>query len=312
MNKRLLYLMLFFLLWLNKTPAHAQQSGVISPISGETISGVVIVKGTAADPNFSRYELSYLREEFASLGWIVFASGDQQVFDNTLTIWDTTTGQKENATVYPDGVYQIRLRSIRKDLTYEDFPPTKVIINNNTTFIATESPIPTVELPPSTIAPSPTPGQPTIAPEGITETITIATATPQIQVIDATSTAVVPTTIPVTATAEFIPLPPTQPAVLPSLTPFPAPTSIATLAPKATTVNQSFPTLATGEEETSPTSNNGAEAIINGFLQFDYGALGRGFRQGFLWAFGAFALFGVWLALRGVFRWIWQIIFSNW
>lgn len=306
MNKLLFYLTLFFSLWFI-APVDAQQVGITSPTTGEIIDGVVLVRGTATDPNFAYYQLFIQGNTLLDKNGLLVIQGDQPVFDNTLYVWDTTFGQEANSPVFLDGIYQLRLKVIRKDFTSVEYFVTGLTVKNNTGSIATITPAPTKELPPVTTAPSPTPGQPTIAPITTADPVTLAPspAVTPTEIPVATTTPPSPTTSTVTTTVE-LPPPPTQPSILPSLTPFPSPT------PAATAANQSFSPSSTGKEEAKKSGNNQAELIINELLQFDYGVFRRGFQQGFLWTFGLFALLGVFLVLRGIFRWIRRTIFSNW
>ncbi|MEW5988700.1 MAG: hypothetical protein AB1791_18890, partial [Chloroflexota bacterium] len=57
--------------WIGLRPAVAWAqagNGITRPASGEVIAGVVIVEGTAADPNFLRYELAFFQEANPAAG----------------------------------------------------------------------------------------------------------------------------------------------------------------------------------------------------------------------------------------------------
>lgn len=102
-------------------------NGIISPAAGEVVSGVIIIQGTAGGTGFLRYEMAFNNGS----DWIVFAEGDQPVLNGTLAIWDTTVGSANNP-VYPDGVYQLRLRVVRQDFNYaEYFVPNITVANQN-------------------------------------------------------------------------------------------------------------------------------------------------------------------------------------
>lgn len=111
-------------------PAAAQSTGITSPSSGETISGVVTVTGTAVDPTYLRYELAFFNEANQGAGWIVFAEGSQQVTNGVLAIWDTTVGQNVGAPVFPDGRYQLRLRVVKTDYNYDEYFVRDLTISN--------------------------------------------------------------------------------------------------------------------------------------------------------------------------------------
>ena len=89
-------------------------NGIYEPADGDTVSGIVAVRGTAVHPQFLRYELAFLQISSPGSDWIVFAQGDQPVQDDTLALWDTTVGQPASP-VFPDGKYRLRLRVVRED-----------------------------------------------------------------------------------------------------------------------------------------------------------------------------------------------------
>lgn len=112
-------------------PAFAQASGITSPAFGDTLSGIVLVEGTANHPNFLRYELAFLAESSPNRDWIVFAEGGQSILNGTLAIWDTTVGRNIGAAVFPDGRYQLRLRVVRQDYNYDEYFVTNLTISND-------------------------------------------------------------------------------------------------------------------------------------------------------------------------------------
>lgn len=161
-------------LWSSLRPAIAWAqvgNGITRPASGEVIAGVVIVEGTAEDPTFLRYELAFFREANPAAGWIVFAEGDQPVRQGALAVWDTTVGRNVGAPVFPDGLYQLRLRVVRTDYNYSEYlvsglqitndqpTPTPTVAEGRPTAIPT-SPVTTIESQPAvlpTLTPFPTP-----------------------------------------------------------------------------------------------------------------------------------------------------------
>jgi len=102
--------------------------GITEPAEGDTIAGIVIISGTANDPNFMRYELAF--RSATAPDWIVFAQGEQSVIDGTLAVWDTTVG-RESTPVFPDGSYQLRLRIVRTDYNYDEYFVTNIIVSND-------------------------------------------------------------------------------------------------------------------------------------------------------------------------------------
>ena len=126
----ILVLMLFFVL--RPFPkVWAQTSGFTSPISGDEVTGVIVIQGTAVHPDFLRYELAFYQQDNPDAQWIVFAEGDQPVSSNTLAVWDTTVGREFAAPVFPDGRYQLRLRVVRTDYNYDEYYVTDVVVQND-------------------------------------------------------------------------------------------------------------------------------------------------------------------------------------
>lgn len=115
-------------------------NGIYEPADGDTVSGIVIVRGTAVHPQFLRYELAFLQLTGLGSDWIVFAQGDQPVQDDTLAVWDTTVGQPVSP-IFPDGQYRLRLRVVRQDYNYDEFFANNILISNLT---ATPSPTGTI------------------------------------------------------------------------------------------------------------------------------------------------------------------------
>ncbi|MCB8985953.1 MAG: hypothetical protein H6659_19145 [Ardenticatenaceae bacterium] len=131
-------------------------NGITQPTSGETISGVVTVTGTAVHPDYLRYELAFRNISNPTAEWIVFAEGSEPVSQGTLAVWDTTVGRDVGAPIFPDGLYQLRLRVVRNDYNYDEFFVTDLVIAN-------DSPTPT-----PTAAAATTPDAATAAPAGDT------------------------------------------------------------------------------------------------------------------------------------------------
>lgn len=115
-------------------------NGISEPADGDSISGIVVVRGTADHPQFLRYELAFLQTFSLGSDWIVFAQGDQPVRDNTLAVWDTTVGQPLSP-VFPDGSYRLRLRVVREDYNYDEYFVSNLVIAN---LSATPSPTSTL------------------------------------------------------------------------------------------------------------------------------------------------------------------------
>lgn len=130
--------LLLLALWVGiETGAAQAQNGISSPREGDTMAGIVLVEGTATDPAFLRYEVAFNRGG----DWIVFADGSRQVQQGTLAVWDTTIGYP-GAPVFPDGVYQLRLRVVRQDYNYDEYFVRNIVLANESatpTATATEA-----------------------------------------------------------------------------------------------------------------------------------------------------------------------------
>lgn len=321
-----LLLLLFSLLALTTATAYAQVPSFTNPAPSSTISGVVLIQGTATDPAFLRYEIAFLREDNPGAGWIVFGEGSQQVIDGTLAVWDTTVGQSVNAPVFPDGRYQLRMRVVRQDSNYDEYFVGGLVIANNTTPIEPPTTVPTIALPtetpvqPNPTAQLPTPiqeaGNPTAVPttapiNPTTSPADSASPTPNWQATADAQTAT-PTPIP-TATPLITRIAPTAitvatldltsvavPDSLPTLTPFPTP------PPLPTVEGQGF-VLANADGEPAEPAE-----IVENVVSFDYSQFGTAFGQGFRLVFLLFGILGLYLLLRNGIRWLWRLISSNW
>lgn len=120
----------------------AQAPAITAPASGDAISGVVTVTGSAGGSDFLRYELAFLRTDNPGAGWIVFAEGDQPIGNGTLAVWDTTVGRAVGAPVFPDGSYQLRLRIVHTDYNYNEYINSDIqIFNSGPTPTPTRDPI---------------------------------------------------------------------------------------------------------------------------------------------------------------------------
>lgn len=132
------------------------QSGITSPTSGTTVSGDVIITGTAVHPAFQRYELYYKLEPSSNDAYIYFDGGSAPVTNGPLGIWRTASLQA--------GVYTIRLRVVKNDSNYDEVFLDNVLIGQAAAEVTptptptsgepTPTPIPTATFTP---APQPTP-----------------------------------------------------------------------------------------------------------------------------------------------------------
>ena len=148
--------------WRGTAVSAQSTSGITEPASGETITGVVDVRGTAVHPDYLRYELAFLQQDVPGAEWIVFAEGSEQIVDGVLAIWNTTVGREINAPVFPDGRYQLRLRVVKNDFNYDEYFVTDLIIQN-------EGPTPTPTPDETAVALTATVAAAQVQPTGSTE-----------------------------------------------------------------------------------------------------------------------------------------------
>jgi len=154
--KKTLSCLLFIALFIPVTALHAAppaQGGIAiitSPQDNAIIRGVVSVTGTATHPDFWRYDLFYAPDPNPTGDWIFIEVHENMVNNGPLGTWDTT--------LIPDGVYQLRLRVIRRDSNYIEYIVHQISIANRQ---PTETPTP--EATPTPLpAPTPLPPTPTV------------------------------------------------------------------------------------------------------------------------------------------------------
>ncbi len=132
------------------TQTPSSEVAVTSPVSSQTVSGTVQIIGTAIDPNFRHYELSFAPDPPVGDAWFAIQPPiAQQIREGILGVWDTT--------FVDDGRYIVRLRVFRNDGTIVE-TLVRVLVSNAT-------PTPTSTLTPTaTATPTPGPGGPTAGP----------------------------------------------------------------------------------------------------------------------------------------------------
>ncbi|MBN1887303.1 MAG: hypothetical protein JW850_04915 [Thermoflexales bacterium] len=145
---------------------------ITSPQSNAQIAGMVQVIGSAAHPEFQRYELAWADEPNTTDTWMVFATIETPIQDGVLGIWNTLQA--------PDGLYSLRLRVVRRDGNYGEVIVRGVRVANSQPL---ESPTPAVA--------------PTIPPEP-SQVPVVTTVTPELIVQPPTSTPAPPTATPTT------------------------------------------------------------------------------------------------------------------
>jgi len=138
---------------LDLSPASlAQPTGQISsPRDRASVRGLVPVEGSAAHPQFQKYELHYGPEPNPNDQWSPVGNSPfaVPVVQGRLALWDTT--------VMSDGLYSLRLRVVRLDGNYEEYFVRGIqVVNTRPTETPTRPATPTTGAPTNTPAPTPT------------------------------------------------------------------------------------------------------------------------------------------------------------
>ena len=146
----------FLVVLIEAAPGHSpQEQGpeavITSPRDRTVVRDKVSIRGTAAHPDFWKYEVAYGSEPNPGDQWILIgAVHETEVVDNVLETWDTT--------LLPDGNYSLRLRVVRRDGNYQEYFVREVAVANT---VPTDTPTPEVT-PTPTVTPTPLPPTPTI------------------------------------------------------------------------------------------------------------------------------------------------------
>lgn len=266
------------------------ENGIISPLPTEQVRGVVVITGTAADDAFLRYELAFLSEANIDAGWVVFADGATQIFNGPLAVWDTTVGRSNDAPLFPDGVYRLRLRIVRTDNSFNEFYVGNIAVVND--------------------QPEPTP---TLSGEeaalSATQTAEALTATPTETAVpfdDVPTEAVVPTSVVEEGegvSAETTPTPISPSDALPTLTPFPTLTPLPTIS--------SDSTLLVGADSGDDAGGDSG-GLLDQVQAVETDQFGQAFRRGALFTIGLFVIGAFYLLARDSLRWMWRQLVRNW
>lgn len=228
------------------------QAVIASPQPFSTLRGVISINGTAAHPEFQRYQL-YFKSESVPDDWHFMFEQTNQVTNGLLGTWDTRS--------VPDGTYALLLRAVRLDGNYDETAANGLLVVNTR--------------PPDT--PTPTPTEDTTVEPEATES---PAATPTPVVVE-------------------------QPQIA---TPTPRPALTITNTSPITTTS----TL-TGTEDTTGVDggDTGDDGVLGGFLDLgqvseslSLSSLGDAFVRGARVAVAGFLLFGAYLVLRWLFRFL--------
>ena len=97
------------------------ENGILEPIAGKTVSGVLEVLGIAKHPNFSKWQIDLLLNNDSNNATFVAIKRKPQTNAGVLTRIDTTK--------YPDGEHTLRLRVVRVGANYDEYF-VKIVIKN--------------------------------------------------------------------------------------------------------------------------------------------------------------------------------------
>ena len=161
MSKRLLPI-LFVLALLGVSQVFAQGSGISYPPETEVVRAAIDIRGTAAHPEFWKYELA--AAPYGTQNWFNIAVSETPVTNGVLGVWNTATVQ--------DGTYTLRLRLVKRDGNYDEFTTQRVLVGN-----ALPSPTPTSDVSPTPTL-TPTSEPPTATPVIVTPDIPSPTPAP--------------------------------------------------------------------------------------------------------------------------------------
>ena len=135
-----------------RLPAALGTATIADPQPGQALRGVVLIRGTAQQPAFDHYEVSFSYEPNPTADWFAIeAAGSSPVQNGQLASWDTTQ--------IADGAYQLRLRVFSSDGGAPlEFVTAGLAVANSVPLPAASatSPATAVATVPTTEAPSPT------------------------------------------------------------------------------------------------------------------------------------------------------------
>jgi hypothetical protein len=119
-------------------------NGIVKPVEGETIFGIVTIKGFADDPNFDSWDIDLLVEGDEKRPVQLKRDSIPNRTGDTFTRLDTTT--------LSNGMHRLRLRVVTKDGNYKEYFRT-FTVNQNVTAVPTQAPRETrTPRPPTSVA----------------------------------------------------------------------------------------------------------------------------------------------------------------
>lgn len=135
-----------------RLPAALGTATIADPQPGQALRGVVLIRGTAQQPAFDHYEVSFSYEPNPTADWFAIeAAGSSPVQNGQLASWDTTQ--------IADGAYQLRLRVFSNDGgALLEFVSAGLAVANSVPLpaVSATSPATAVATVPITEAPAPT------------------------------------------------------------------------------------------------------------------------------------------------------------
>ncbi len=99
-----------------------EQNGITSPAAGDVVSGYVIIRGVANDPQFKKWQIDLLIDGDEEKATYIKKSGGRKRNPANLAGF--------NSARYPDGNHTLRLRVVRSDFNYTEYF-TPIIIDNS-------------------------------------------------------------------------------------------------------------------------------------------------------------------------------------
>lgn len=186
-----------------RLPAALGTATIADPQPGQALRGVVLIRGTAQQPAFDHYEVSFSYEPNPTADWFAIeAAGSSPVQNGQLASWDTTQ--------IADGAYQLRLRVFSNDGgALLEFVTAGLAVANSVPLpaVSATSPATAVATVPITEAPAPTTTPVVASSTAISTAISTATA-------PAVSTAIPTVVSPVVSPAGGAQLPTSSPYLL--------------------------------------------------------------------------------------------------
>lgn len=136
------------------------QAGITSPATGASVSGDVVIMGSAVIDPFQKYELHFKLDPSGDDAYVYFAGATTPIQNGQLGVWQTGG--------LPPGTYSLRLRVVKVDGNYAEYYTTGINVGGGAAAGSTTEPTPTptsseatpTPIPTATFTPAP---QPTVA-----------------------------------------------------------------------------------------------------------------------------------------------------